>query len=312
MKRAVSLNPDKNPCAGRTIAELDKKSSGRRLSSRLKRTVGVTESGARYERISLKNGQKNGRAVYYIHGGAFYAGLNPFYRELAYDLCGCMGGGEVIFVDYTTVPTAKYPTQLEETLDVWYELTERLGYKPENVTVGGDSAGGGLALAMLLSLRDSGRAMPRSVFGISPWTDMTASGDSYIKNYRLDAMFGDRKSSASEKKRRALTESELFGYARGLTDKERKSPLVSPVFGDFHGFPPAFFTVGEHEMLLSDTLIVAESMKKNGVSVSVDTGAGMFHIYTLFGRYIPEAKRSYKRLLNFISQGWDSADCTKK
>lgn len=300
LNRCVSLNPEKNISAGKTIAALDKKSSGRRLSSRLVCESAVTNNGTRYKRVSLKGSEVNGKAIYYIHGGAFVAGLNPFYLELSSELIEANGGGEVIFLDYGTVPEHKYPAQLDEALDLWNEITRKLGYLPENVTVGGDSAGGNLTLALLLKLRDNGFAMPKCAFCISPWADMTASGDSYFFNYRKDVLFGDRKKDATEKLRQKLVLSDLFGYASDLSGELRRDPYVSPVFADYHGFPPMFFTVGGDEMLLCDTLRIAKKLKKANRSVTVDVGKGMFHIYALFFNYLPEARRSFDKLKSFI------------
>ena len=298
----ANLNPDRTSNGGKIIAYADKRTQSRSLSSKLMRVSCRTENGTCYERVSLKGSLPNGRAIYYIHGGAFFAALNPYYLHLAESFCNAMGGGEVVFVDYGVTPENKYPTQLDQADDVWTEITERLGYKAENVIIGGDSAGGNLTLALMLKLRDQGRSMPKGGFGISPWADMTAEGESYYFNYNNDVMFGNKKGKADDELRKKLITSELFSYAKELIYEERRSPYVSPVFGKYNGFPPMFFTVGEHEMLLSDTLTVAEKLRAENVEVNVDIGKKMFHIYALFPSQLPEAKRSFDKLTKFISK----------
>ena len=302
LKRYVSLNPDKNSSAAKTIAGLDRRTAGRKISSHLECISDVTANGTKYKRISLRNSAPNGRAVYYLHGGAFVAGLNPFYLELSSELIEANGGGEVVFLDYSTAPEHQYPTQLEQAFDLWSEIVNVFGYEPQNVVIGGDSAGGNLTLALMVKLRDENMAMPKGGFCISPWADMTASGKSYFYNYKRDVLFGDRKKDANDELRKKLAQSDIFDYASKLSDEQRRDPLVSPVFASYHGFPPMFFAVGSDEMLLCDTLKIAKKLKKANCCVTLEVGEGMFHIYALFYRYLPEAKKSFKRLKEFLKE----------
>ena len=308
LRKKVCLNPEIVPNGAARLSGLAEKTSKRALSKKLLKQECVTESGVKYERITVKGAQKTDKAVYYVHGGAFVASLHPFYRNLALSLSKAAGGAEVIFLDYKTAPEYKYPTQLDEALDVWTEITGKLGYKAENVIIGGDSAGGNLALALMLKVRDSDEPLPRAGFFISPWADMTASGSSYIDNYRIDPLFGNIRKPKNEINgdlRVKLISSGIFSYASSLTEIERKHPLVSPTFGEYRGFPPCFFTVGGEEMLLSDPLTIVEKMKSAGVTAELDVTDGMFHIFALFKDKIPEARRSYGKLLSFIKRQTD-------
>lgn len=233
--------------------------------------------------------------IFYIHGGCYISGLTYNYRDFCAPLCDAAKGAEVVLLDYKLCPEYRYPTQLNEALDLWTELTTRT--RSENIIVGGDSSGGNLALALLLKLRDSKGAMPCGCFLLSPWTDMTASGKSYVLNYQRDVEIGDKKGVFDHATRRKLLGSYLFDYI-GAAD--RKSPYVSPAFADYSGFPPMLLFAGEHEMLLDDTLTVYNKAKSAGVDVRLETQPGMFHSYVLYQNYMPESKASYNTLKRFI------------
>ncbi|MBQ7333773.1 MAG: alpha/beta hydrolase fold domain-containing protein, partial [Clostridia bacterium] len=175
MGKKICLNPENEPSGASRLAMLASRTADRRISSKLNCIKCVTADGVKYERISLKNSPKTNKAVYYIHGGAFVAALHPFYRNLATSLSKAAGDAEVIFLDYSTAPEFKYPTQLSEALRVWREITEELGFKADNIFIGGDSAGANLALAMMLRLRDRKEPLPKAGFFISSWADMSAS-----------------------------------------------------------------------------------------------------------------------------------------
>ncbi len=271
----------------------------------------TTPRGTSYERL-LKNtsadhpsysdtppGER--RVVYYLHGGAYVLGLLSLYRMLAESFYQAAGGCEIILLDYRCAPEYQYPTQLEEALDVWEELTERQGYQAKQIVVGGDSAGGNLTLAMLLRLRDAGKALPRAAFCISPWADMTGNGKSFQENYGKDVMFGDPGETLTKERKERLLNGRLYSFV-GAAD--RYDPYVSPVYGDYRGFPPMYFTAGGNEMLLSDTLTIVEKLKQCGVPVGCDIQPGMFHIYALAARLVPEGTASFRKILAFIRRSF--------
>ena len=143
-----------------------------------------TPAGTKYQRVYKKDGEKTGRVVYYLHGGAYISGLFSFYykhAEMFINTFGC----EVVFLDYKLAPEYKYPTQFNEALDLWNDLTNRQGYNAADIIVGGDSAGGNLTLSMMLKIRDMNMQMPRAGFCISPWADMLGKGKSYEENFRF-------------------------------------------------------------------------------------------------------------------------------
>ncbi len=258
-----------------------------------------TPGGTKYDRVFRSGCPKTGRVVCYLHGGGYVAGLFGLYRDLAPGFIRAAQGCEVIFPDYSLAPESVYPRQLQEALDVWEDLVERQGYLPENIVLAGDSAGANLALALMLKLRDSGKAMPRGGICISLWGDMTCTGKSYSENYGRDVMFGHPGKACTAQEWDSLRQSRIFSF---VGDADRRDPYVSPVFGAYHGFPPMFFTAGSHEMLLSDTLTVAEKLRQAGSAVECDIQEGMFHIYVIHGRMTPEGMASYQRLLDFIGR----------
>ena len=259
----------------------------------------VTPTGTKYERAYRKDSRFSGKAVLYLHGGGYMAGLTESYRKMAKPFGEAAGGAEFFLLDYVCAPERLYPSQLNEALDMWDELTERLGYDADNIIVGGDSAGGNLTLALLLSLRDKGKRMPRAAFCWSPWADMTASGESYVTNYPKDPLFGEKGKAFDENKRADMLKCSLFTY---VGDADRKSPYVSPVYGDYAGFPPMFFAVGGDEMLLDDTLTIVKNLQQNGVDVELDIGPAMFHIYPMFAAFIPEGKVAFDKTIAFVKK----------
>ena len=258
----------------------------------------TTSCGTAYERIYKKGEQPSDRAVCFFHGGGYIVGLLFFYRILACDLSRAFGDADVYLLDYKCAPEHQYPSQLNEAVDMWNELTTKLGYSPSNILLGGDSAGANLMLALMLKLRDDGKELPSAAFGISPWADMTGSGKSLKYNYGKDVLFGKLGKTLSEEERIKSLDGELYSFV-GTAD--RYSPYVSPVYGEFEGFPTMFFTVGGDEILLDDTLRLVEKLKSSSVPVEYDVQPKMFHVYTLFGEIIPESKISYKKLMTFVS-----------
>ncbi len=259
----------------------------------------LTPNGTKYERVSKIGSQKNGKVILYFHGGAYLSGLLSFYRNFITDFYPAANGCELILLDYKLAPEYTYPTQLNEALDLWYHLTETLGYEAENIIVAGDSAGANLTAAMLLKLRDEGKMMPKAGICISLWGDMTASGESFLNNFNKDIMFGVKKQKFDPKQQDLLLNGEIFSF---VGDADRTSPYVSPVFGDYKDFVPMLFTVGSHEMLLSDTLTVVGKFKKENIRTELIIQDGMFHIYPIYGKNIPEGKYAFERIKDFISE----------
>ena len=293
-----NINPSANPDA----VEKMKKMAAKYLDVKLPRGYifekKKTQNGTKYH-IIQRNGRENLGAdnkVWYI------AGLTNNYHSFVRDFCDMEESITVVLLDYKTAPEYKYPVQLDEAEDIWNELTVIQGYRPENIIIGGDSSGGNLALALLLKIRDKGKKMPGGAFLLSPWTDMTMSGKSYIRNYQKDVEIGERKAALTEEKRKMLMDSDIYSF---IGDADRKSPYLSPLFASYEGFPPMFFAVGESEMLLDDTLGVVKKLEKADIPVICDRKPDMFHSYVLYKNMMPESKESFIKIKNFVRENLD-------
>lgn len=265
----------------------------------------TTQNGTKYHIIKRSDREDSQKVIYYLHGGCYIAGLTNNYHSFVKDFCDMEESVSAVLLDYKTAPEYKYPVQLNEAEELWNELTEIQGYKPENIIIGGDSSGGNLALALMLKIRDKGKKMPAGAFLLSPWTDMTMSGNSYIRNYQKDVEIGERKTALTEEKRIRLLESDIYSF---IGTADRKSPYLSPLFASYEGFPPMFFAVGESEMLLDDTLGVVKKLENSNIPVICERKPGMFHSYVLYKNMMPESRTSFGRIKQFVKENLNIKD----
>lgn len=221
-----------------------------------------------------------------LHGGGYYGKMHNTYRSMAGLYNELSNGVDVLSIDYRVAPEHPFPAALEDALAAYQWILEQ-GYDRQKLFVAGDSAGGGLALALCLYLRDHDMPLPRGIITMSAWTDLTKSGESYEENFERDPIFGGSKDTLVYKE----------GYYK---DNTPENPYISPVMGDYTGFPPMLMQVGEYEMLLSDTLTVAEKAKNAGVEVREHTYKGMFHVFQMGLLLYPEAKEAWVEVGRFI------------
>ena len=168
-----------------------------------------------------------------------------------------------------------------------YQWLMDKGYFGEQIILGGDSAGGGLAMALCMYLKDHHMPMPCGIVAMSPWTDLTASGESYETNYEKDPLFGNTKES-------------LIYVNDYAGDHDKMDAYISPLFGNFKEFPPMLIQVGSIEMLLSDSVSVAAKARQQGVKVRLSVYEGMFHVFQMAYLNIPESKRAWAEVGKFI------------
>ncbi|MCR5688616.1 MAG: alpha/beta hydrolase [Clostridiales bacterium] len=239
------------------------------------------------------------KVILVIHGGAYVSRMMFYYRLLNRRYCEASGGGTVVHFEYRCAPEYKYPCALEDTLKVWNRLLE-MGFREENIIIIGDSAGGHLSVDLMMKLHDEGRPQPRAAVLMSPWLDMTASGDSYVYNYKVDPVFGIRGQTPSrEEVESMLMTSELYGW---IGDADRRDPYISPVLADFDDtYPPIFVTVGGYEMLRSESETLVEKFRAAGVDATLYVAEGMFHAFNVYELF-PESQRAIKRVCRFISE----------
>ena len=221
------------------------------------------------------------RAVLYLHGGGYTAGGLDYAKGFG-GLLAAQTGVSVLCAAYRLAPEHKFPSAQDDAMDAYQYLLDA-GYAPQNIAIAGESAGGGLALSLTLRIRDEGKPMPACIVAISPWADLTLSGSSYNNNVRLDPTL-IRESLAYY----------VIAYAAGHEDEA----YVSPILGDFAGFPPTLLFAGSDEILLSDAKTVYKRLKKAGTECKLVVEEGMWHVYPLYGT--PEGKRALEEMSLFI------------
>ncbi|MCM1157494.1 MAG: alpha/beta hydrolase [Bacteroidales bacterium] len=221
-----------------------------------------------------------------LHGGGYYGRLHNTYRDMAAMYSEVSQGLDVLSVDYRVAPQYPFPAALEDAVAAYQWILDE-GYDADRLFVAGDSAGGGLALAMCLYLRDYGMPLPKGIITMSAWTDLTKSGESYQENFEIDPVFGGTTDSLVYKE----------GYYRNANPE---NPYISPINGEYYDFPPMLMQVGEYEMLLSDTLTVAAKAREAGVAVKEHVYKGMFHVFQMGLLLYPEAKEAWVEAGRFI------------
>ena len=226
------------------------------------------------------------KVILQLHGGGYVLKIKNAYYNMAVNYSEAGHGLSVLSPDYRVDSEAKYPGALEDAVASYQWLLDR-GFKGEQIILGGDSAGGGLAIALIMYLRDHKMPLPCGIVAMSPWTDLTLSGESYTLNYELDPLFGNSKETL-------LYEST---YAEG---HDKKDPYISPIYGNFHEFPPMLIQVGSTEMLLSDSVTVASMADIAGVDVRLSIYDDMFHVFPMAGKLFPEAKKAWEEIEQFL------------
>ena len=226
------------------------------------------------------------KVILQLHGGGYVAKIKNSYYNMATYYSEAGDGISVLSPDYRVAPEDPYPAALEDALDSYRWLLDR-GWKGEQIIVAGDSAGGGLAMALTMYLRDHNMPLPCGIVAMSPWTDLTASGESYTLNYELDPLFGNSKETM-------IYENDYAG------NHDKKSPYISPIYGEFSQFPPMLIQVGSTEMLLSDSITAASMADIAGVEVRLSVYDDMFHVFQMSGKLFPEAKKAWEEVEQFL------------
>lgn len=217
------------------------------------------------EWVSVTRAHMKKYVILYCHGGGYSTGSRLYARTLTTKLAETTSM-DVLAFDYRLAPEHPYPAACEDAMKAWDYLM-LLGYGARDVIVAGDSAGGNLALSMVLKLKEEQRLLPRGLVLLSPWTDLTASGKTHTTRALVDPVL-------DADYLRKMTEN--YAAGRELTD-----PLISPLFGDFEGFPPTYIQVGDNEMLLSDSTMLHKKLIAANVSAKIDVFKGMWHVFQM-------------------------------
>jgi len=229
-------------------------------------------------------GASTDAVVLYLHGGAYVTGSCHTHRGLAGHVAKA-AGLDCFLLDYRLAPEHPFPAAVDDAQAAYLALH---GENPaRSIVLAGDSAGGGLALALALRLRDTGHAAPGAMALLSPWTDLTLSLPTHQSKAAVDPFFPDTSTLAMA--------AQLYAGVDGLA-----LPLASPHFAALHGLPRTLIHVGEHEALLGDAYALAANMQAAGSAVQLQEFEGMWHVWQIFAGRFAEADASVKQLGAFL------------
>ena len=231
------------------------------------------------------------RTILYLHPGGYAVGSVYGHRHVAAALARA-SAARVLAIDYRLAPENPHPAAVEDAATA-YRFILHHGATPSSVAICGDSAGGGLAIATLLSLRDAGTSLPACGVAVSPWTDLALSGESMATKAGEDP----------------VNSREMLGglAMMYLAGADPQTPLASPLYGDLAGLPPLLVLAGSAEVLLDDAKRLAVRAQAAGVDVTLKVADDMVHIWTFFESFLPEAQAALDQIGQFVT-----AHCRQK
>lgn len=246
----------------------------------------VDAGGVPALRISAA-GAASDRAILYLHGGGYAFGSSRSHRDLG-EYLSRAAKAQVFMLDYRLAPEHPYPAAVDDAMAAYRWLLKN-GFKPERIAVSGDSAGGGLCVATLMSIRDQKLPMPACGVPLSPWADLECTGETFVSKAADDPMV-----------QREMTSNLAAMYVPN--GGNLKDPLVSPLNGNFKGLPPLLIQVGERETLLDDSVRMEAFARKAGVPVTLEVEPGQIHVFQIFASRLDEAVTAIDRMGRFILQ----------
>jgi epsilon-lactone hydrolase len=233
-----------------------------------------------------------GCAVLYLHGGGYIIPYQGAFRRILVKLAR-LSGMPVLAVDYRVAPENVYPAALDDAAAAVEWLRSVKGFPASSLIVSGESAGGGLALALAMRLRDEGKGSLRGLVLLSPWTNLTCGAGSYTSRFDQDPIFGHKRVRPVDGNVSAAGSTYAGGY-------DLKDPYISPAFGDFTALPPMLVHVGECEMLYDDAVAVYDKAKAAGLEIQFKSWPGMFHVFQMADGLVPEAAASWREIGLFV------------
>ena len=286
-ERASAVVPDPPPDLATRRAGFDT------MSSPISADVMVTEveiDGVFADWVVAPNADPDSR-ILYLHGGGYSNGSKISHRGLAAAISNASKSA-VLVLDYRLAPEFTYPAAVEDAL-VAYGWMRNVGPQGEQdcgyAFIAGDSAGGGLTLATVLAAKESGIPLPDGCITLSAWTDLAATGDSVETRSEVDPILRDPAGLR-------------FAASMYLGDTPANTPGASPLYGDFTDFPPLLMQVGDLEILLDDTVRVAELARSQGVDVDVHIEPEGYHVYPLFAPNAPESIAAIEQIGDFVQK----------
>lgn len=225
------------------------------------------------------------KVILYIHGGGYVSGSCNDHRGIVSKFAKNVGVACLTY-EYRLAPEHPFPAALDDSVKVYGWLLAS-GFKPQHILIAGESAGGGLCLAALLALKEQKIALPVAAVAISPWTDLTCSGDSYRTKNKVSLA--------------PLNSWTVFSkYYTG--DNLATNPLISPLFGDLKGLPPLLINSGADDELYDDGEKFYLKARLAGVDITFRAGIGMVHCYPLLAPMFPEATEAMDEIVGFVKE----------
>ena len=229
-----------------------------------------------------------GRVFLYLHGGAYALGSCDSHRALATRIASA-ANIDTVLPEYRLAPEHPFPAGLQDCVAAYRALLDS-GYAADDIVIGGDSAGGGLTMATMLQLRHDGVSLPRAAVLLSPFLDVTASGESMTTRAEHDPWFEPENISV------------VIGHY--CPNEDPRNPLLSPVFANVAGLPPTLIHVGDDEILLSDSTRIADKLRAAGIDVELEDFPELWHVFHLFVGKMPESRQAIDKIGRFIREAF--------
>lgn len=269
---------------GTTIAQMRADWDGAFQSESVATSERVSANGVDAEWIAAP-GARADRVFLYFHGGGYRLGSVTSHRTLIANISRA-SGCRALGVNYRLAPEHQFPAPVDDAVAAYRWVLDQ-GVASQHIALVGDSAGGGLALAACLALRDRGLPRPAAVVALSPWTDLEATGETYTSRADADPIH-----------QRPM----ILGMAKGyLGAANARDPLASPLHGTLEGLPPLLIQVGDRETVLDDSRMFAEKALAARVKVDLQVWDGMIHVFQLYASELAEARQAIDSIGKFLS-----------
>ncbi|MGC8489062.1 MAG: alpha/beta hydrolase [Clostridia bacterium] len=226
------------------------------------------------------------RTLFYLHGGSYAAGGLETHQDVVGRLARA-ARGRALLLEYRLAPEHPFPAPVDDAARAYRALLDE-GQDPRRLAVVGDSAGGGLALALMMVLRDAGDALPASAVLISPWTDLASTAPSLDTRRERDPWL--------------VADAVPQEAAVYLAGADPQDPLASPLYGDLRGLPPLLIHVGDDEILLDDAVRIADKAERQGVPVTLKVWPEMWHVFHLFAGRVQQARTAIAEIGRFVQE----------
>lgn len=258
-----------------------------KVSAKIKLPKNISSQKFSFEGINaewiIPSDPQKDKVLLYIHGGGFISGSCLTHRMHVAKFANKCSLKSLVF-DYRLAPEHPFPAGVDDCVIAYKWLLDQ-GYESKNIIIGGESAGATLTLSLLLALKENDIMLPKAAFSISPVTDLSCNAKSFEYNAKNDV---------------APMNSWSVWTNLYISDNDTRTPLLSPLFGNYTGIPPLFICVGTHEIHLDDCVNMAKVAEQHGVEVTLRKWENMIHAFPLLTPLFPEAKKAFLEICEFI------------